>query len=82
MVDVIWRDFFSGRGPRGIVYPDPPNAKNYFRRNVNLIGGMVDSVSKVEDVVLEVEERRAHGRSSEEADKCVELDGKDRVLRS
>lgn len=58
MAGAIWRNFLGGRGARGIVYPDSPNADQYFRRSINLVGGMVESVKKLDDVGLEVEEKR------------------------
>lgn len=76
MAGAIWRNFLGGRGARGIVYPESPNAENYFRRSINLVGGQVESVKKLDDVGLEVEERRddgsgVHDYSPEEADKYV-----------
>ncbi|KAH8092241.1 hypothetical protein BXZ70DRAFT_876111, partial [Cristinia sonorae] len=76
MAGAVWRNFLGGRGARGIVYPSSPNAQGYFRRSINLVGGTVESVKKVDDVGLEVEERRDDGSGvsdhfPEEADKYV-----------
>lgn len=76
MAGAIWRNFLGGRGARGIVYPDSPNADQYFRRSINLVGGQVESVKKLDNVGLEVEEKRddgsgVHDYSPEDADKYV-----------
>jgi cytochrome b pre-mRNA-processing protein 3 len=59
----VWRNFLGARGARGIVYPSSPEAKagNYYRRSVNLVGGEVDKVSKIDATGLDVEEARDDG---------------------
>ncbi|KAH9916481.1 uncharacterized protein B0H18DRAFT_1215083 [Fomitopsis serialis] len=78
MAAVAWRNILGGRGARGIVYPtdgqDP--SKPYFRRSVNLIGGEVEKVKKLDERGLEVEEARddgsgVHDYAPNEADKYV-----------
>jgi len=78
MAAVAWRNLLGGRGARGIVYPtdgqDP--SKPYFRRSVNLIGGEVEKVKKLDERGLEVEEARddgsgVHDYAPNEADKYV-----------
>ncbi|PCH34578.1 hypothetical protein WOLCODRAFT_139452 [Wolfiporia cocos MD-104 SS10] len=77
MAGVIWRNFLGGRGARGIVYPSTaPTNKPYFRRAVNLVGGEVEKVKKIDQRGLEVEERRddgsgVHDYAPTEADKYV-----------
>ena len=77
MAGAVWRNFLGGRGARGIVYPNSPNAQNYFRRSINLVGGQVESVKKVDEKGLENEERRDDGSgvsdySPEDAEKYVQ----------
>ncbi|KII86659.1 hypothetical protein PLICRDRAFT_113559 [Plicaturopsis crispa FD-325 SS-3] len=54
----MWRNFLGARGARGIAF-DPAQAK--FRRSVNLVGGEVESVAKVEKRGLDVEEAKDDG---------------------
>ena len=78
MAAAVWRNILGGRGARGIVYPsdvqDP--SKPYFRRSVNLVGGEVEKVKKIDERGLEVEEARddgsgVHDYAPNEADKYV-----------
>ncbi|KAI0915371.1 hypothetical protein AcV5_003862 [Taiwanofungus camphoratus] len=77
----MWRNFLGGRGARGIVYPSSAadgsgQVKPYFRRSVNLVGGEVEKVKKIDERGLEVEEARddgsgVHDYAPDEADKYV-----------
>lgn len=65
MAAAVWRNLLGARGARGIVYPTSPQAgtpeKPYFRRSVNLVGGEIDKVSKLDKEGLEAEEARDDG---------------------
>ncbi|KAI0919380.1 hypothetical protein AcV7_006133 [Taiwanofungus camphoratus] len=77
----MWRNFLGGRGARGIAYPSSTadgsgQVKPYFRRSVNLVGGEVEKVKKIDERGLEVEEARddgsgVHDYAPDEADKYV-----------
>jgi len=79
MAATVWRNILGGRGARGIVYPsdvDASSGKQYFRRSVNLVGGEVEKVKKLEERGLEAEEARddgsgVHDYAPHEADKYV-----------
>lgn len=81
MAGAIWRNFLGARGARGIVYPSSTSVetgkpKPYFRRSVNLVGGEVESVKKIDEEGLEKAEARddgsgVHDYAPEEADKYV-----------
>ncbi|GJE96969.1 CBP3-like protein [Phanerochaete sordida] len=79
MASAVWRNFLGARGARGIVYPSSPEArgdKPYYRRSVNLVGGEVEKVAKIDKIGLEVEEARddgsgVHDFAPDEADKYV-----------
>ncbi|KZT03084.1 uncharacterized protein LAESUDRAFT_684475 [Laetiporus sulphureus 93-53] len=77
MAAAVWRNFLGGRGARGIVYPSGQNPQTpYFRRSVNLVGGEVEKVKKIDERGLEVEEARddgsgVHDYLPNEADKYV-----------
>jgi cytochrome b pre-mRNA-processing protein 3 len=64
MAAAIWRNLLGGRGARGIsltgagANPSPSEAENTskgFRRSVNLVGGLVENVEKID---FDVEETR------------------------
>ena len=57
----IWRNMLGARGARGIDYPTAVGAPHRFRRTVNLAGGEVDKVDKLEAAALEAEEARDDG---------------------
>ncbi|KAI8976328.1 hypothetical protein BD414DRAFT_496587 [Trametes punicea] len=60
----VWRNLLGARGARGIAYSDPSidPSQPYFRRTVNLFGGEVEKLSKIEKKGgLEAEERRDDG---------------------
>lgn len=82
MAAAVWRNFLGGRGARGIVYPssitpsDPSSPQQHFRRSVNLVGGEVESIKKLDQKGLEQEEGRddgsgIHDYPPNEADKYV-----------
>lgn len=64
MAGAIWRNLLGGRGARGIIYPSslpPDEAQTFFRRSINLVGGKVESVAKIDAKGLEVEEATDDG---------------------
>lgn len=74
MASAVWRNLLGARGAQGIEYPAPgsPEAKK-FRRAVNLVGGEVVNVSKV-DVEKEMatdDESGVHDFSPAEVDKYL-----------
>jgi cytochrome b pre-mRNA-processing protein 3 len=52
MAGAVWRNLLGARGARGIAYPDPSSnaspSSARFRRSVNLVGGEVIDVAKVD----------------------------------
>ncbi|KAI0368252.1 hypothetical protein BV20DRAFT_948595 [Pilatotrama ljubarskyi] len=79
----VWRNLLGARGARGIAYPsagggDGNGEQQYFRRTVNLVGGEVEKLARIEKRGggLEAEERRddgsgVHDFPPAEADKYV-----------
>ncbi|KAJ8495534.1 hypothetical protein ONZ51_g1634 [Trametes cubensis] len=78
----VWRNLLGARGARGIAYPDPDGVsadpRAHFRRAVNIAGGSVEKLSRLEKNrgALEAEERRddgsgVHDFPPAEADKYV-----------
>lgn len=57
MAGAVWRNLLGARGARGIAYSDSDGQK-HFRRAVNLVGGEVVNVSKID---IEKEETRDDG---------------------
>lgn len=59
----VWRNLLGGRGARGIAYPTPDVSVDvYYRRTVNLAGGEVEKLEKIEKSVgIEAEESRDDG---------------------
>lgn len=53
----VWRNLLGARGAAGIGLPDQnvPTAHGNFRRSVNLVGGMIDRVDKLD---VDVEESK------------------------
>jgi len=86
LAGAIWRNLLGARGAQGIAYPNDDNTgttttsgsssstkKPHFRRSVNLVGGEVINVSKID---LEKEETKddgsgVHDFPPEEADKYL-----------
>ncbi len=71
----VWRNLLGARGAAGIAYPDPndPNAPAPYRRTVNLVGGLVENIEKID---FEKEAHRddgsgVHDYAPSEADKYV-----------
>lgn len=71
----VWRNLLGARGAAGIAYPDPndPNAPASYRRTVNLVGGLVENIEKID---FEKEAHRddgsgVHDYAPSEADKYV-----------
>jgi len=58
MAAAIWRNLLGARGAQGIAYPSPSPSSPNFRRTVNLVGGEVVNVEKVE---VDKEERTDDG---------------------
>ncbi|KAG9316157.1 hypothetical protein JVU11DRAFT_3840 [Chiua virens] len=57
MAAAVWRNLLGGRGTRGISPPgasvtpstsDSDDASKSFRRSVNLVGGLVENVDKID----------------------------------
>ncbi|KAJ8495536.1 hypothetical protein ONZ51_g1638 [Trametes cubensis] len=82
LATAVWRNLLGARGARGIAYPDPDGASAdplaHFRRAVNIAGGSVEKLSRLEKNrgALEAEERRddgsgVHDFPPAEADKYV-----------
>ncbi|KAG5637880.1 hypothetical protein H0H81_002843 [Sphagnurus paluster] len=84
MAGAVWRNLLGARGAQGIAFPEPqtPNTESdtpsstprKFRRSVNLVGGEVMNVAKVD---IEAEETRddgsgVHDFAPEEADLYLE----------
>ncbi|KAI0653458.1 hypothetical protein C8Q70DRAFT_937646 [Cubamyces menziesii] len=67
LATAVWRNLLGARGARGIAYPDPDGAsadpRAHFRRAVNIAGGSVEKLSRLEKNrgALEAEERRDDG---------------------
>jgi len=57
MAAAVWRNLLGGRGSRGIAFADSPDGQHY-RRAVNLVGGEVVDVSKID---IDKEELRDDG---------------------
>ncbi|KAL0956231.1 hypothetical protein HGRIS_002387 [Hohenbuehelia grisea] len=73
MAGAIWRNILGARGARGIMLPTDANGVPHFRRSVNLVGGEVVNVAKVD---FEKEEQKddgsgVHDFAPQEADKYV-----------
>ncbi|KDR65768.1 hypothetical protein GALMADRAFT_131306 [Galerina marginata CBS 339.88] len=75
MAGAVWRNLLGARGAQGIIYHDPasPSSTPTFRRAVNLVGGEVVNVAKVD---LEKEEvtddgSGVHDFAASEADKYL-----------
>ena len=75
LAGAIWRNLLGARGAQGIAYPDtsPSPSTPHFRRSVNLVGGEVINVAKVD---IEKEETKddgsgVHDFSPEEVDKYL-----------
>jgi len=58
MAAAVWRNLLGGRGSRGIAFADSPDGHHYYRRAVNLVGGEVVDVSKID---IDKEELRDDG---------------------
>ena len=72
LAGAVWRNLLGARGAQGIAYPDasPSSSTPHFRRSVNLVGGEVVNVAKVD---IEKEETKddgsgVHDFSPEEVD--------------
>ncbi|KAF8225210.1 hypothetical protein L208DRAFT_1425509 [Tricholoma matsutake] len=70
MAGAVWRNLLGARGAQGIAFPNPSSQPRKFRRSVNLVGGEVVNVAKID---LEKEEATddgsgVHDFAPEEAD--------------
>ncbi|KAF9524574.1 hypothetical protein CPB83DRAFT_819975 [Crepidotus variabilis] len=77
MAAAIWRNLLGARGAQGISYPSETAKAQNFRRSVNLVGGEVVNVAKID---VEREERTddgsgVHDFPPEESDKYVSYPG-------
>lgn len=75
LAGAIWRNLLGARGAQGIAYPNTSTSSSttHFRRSVNLVGGEVINVSKID---FEKEEAKddgsgVHDFAPEEADKYL-----------
>ena len=73
LAGAVWRNLLGARGAQGIAYPDTSSSTPHFRRSVNLVGGEVINVAKVD---IEKEEAKddgsgVHDFSPEEVDKYL-----------
>lgn len=73
MAAAVWRNLLGARGAQGIAYPSPSSPSPIFRRSVNLVGGEVVDVTKLN---LEKEESTddgsgVHDFSPEQADRYL-----------
>ena len=53
MAGAVWRNLLGARGAQGIAFPDPSSSSSpvkprRFRRSVNLVGGEVVNVAKID----------------------------------
>ena len=76
LAGAIWRNLLGARGAQGIAYPDPTSSSKstpHFRRSVNLVGGEVIDVSKVdfEKEATKDDGSGVHDFAPEEADKYL-----------
>ncbi|KAG6867515.1 hypothetical protein C0993_001778 [Termitomyces sp. T159_Od127] len=74
MAAAVWRNLLGARGAQGIAFPNSTSDKTAFRRSVNLIGGEVVNVAKVD---MAKEERHddgsgVHDFAPEDADLYLE----------
>ena len=58
MAAAVWRNLLGARGAQGITYPSPSSPSPSFRRSVNLVGGEVVDITKLN---LEKEESTDDG---------------------
>ncbi|KAF5380045.1 hypothetical protein D9615_006153 [Tricholomella constricta] len=86
MAGAVWRNLLGARGAQGIAFPepssssssssstDPASASSKFRRSVNLVGGEVVNVAKVDVAAEETRDDGSgvHDFSPEEADLYLE----------
>lgn len=74
LAGAVWRNLLGARGAQGIAYTDTFSSSTpHFRRSVNLVGGEVINVAKVD---IEKEEAKddgsgVHDFSPEEVDKYL-----------
>ena len=75
LAGAVWRNLLGARGAQGIAYPNASSSTStpHFRRSVNLVGGEVINVSKVD---FEKEEAKddgsgVHDFAPEEADRYL-----------
>lgn len=71
----VWRNLLGARGAAGISLPGKtePSAHGEFRRSVNLVGGMVDRVDKLDVDVEESKDDQSgvHDFSAHESDRYI-----------
>jgi cytochrome b pre-mRNA-processing protein 3 len=77
MAAAVWRNILGARGAQGIALASDPNEAQTFRRSVNLVGGEVVNVAKVN---IEQEEKTddgsgVHDFPPEESDKYLTYPG-------
>lgn len=58
LAGAVWRNMLGARGAQGIAYPDEGGSTTRFRRHLNLAGGEVVNVSKID---VEQEETKDDG---------------------
>ncbi|KAG6870484.1 hypothetical protein C0992_013255, partial [Termitomyces sp. T32_za158] len=74
MAAAVWRNLLGARGAQGIAYPNSSSEKKAFRRSVNLVGGEVVNVAKIDLAKEEANDDGSgvHDFAPEEADLYLE----------
>jgi cytochrome b pre-mRNA-processing protein 3 len=72
MAAAVWRNLLGARGARGIGFSQEGDGSGY-RRAVNLVGGLVEDVSKVDVDKEELKDDNSgvHDFAPSESDRCV-----------
>jgi cytochrome b pre-mRNA-processing protein 3 len=75
LAGAVWRNLLGARGAQGIAYPDTSSSSPtpHYRRSVNLVGGEVIDVAKVDNEKEETKDDGSgvHDFSPQEVDKYL-----------